>query len=104
MMGRMHRRKTANISLTPELTAFVESRVASGRYQTASEVVREALRLLEQREAQRISSIADLRREAEIGLAQAKAGRLTDGEVVFDRVLRKLKAGRPKAATRRRAG
>ncbi len=40
-----------NVSLTPELEAFVEAAVKSGRYGTASEAVREALRLLEEREA-----------------------------------------------------
>jgi putative addiction module CopG family antidote len=43
--------KSLNVSLTPELTRFITSRVASGRYQTASEVVRAALRLLERAEA-----------------------------------------------------
>jgi antitoxin ParD1/3/4 len=42
-------RVSLNVSLTPELEHFVESRVASGRYQTASEVIREGLRLLEER-------------------------------------------------------
>lgn len=40
-------RVSKNISLTPELEAFVDSQVASGQYQTASEVVRAALRLLQ---------------------------------------------------------
>jgi putative addiction module CopG family antidote len=39
-----------NVSLTPELERFTTDRVASGRYQTASEVVRAVLRLLEQDE------------------------------------------------------
>jgi antitoxin ParD1/3/4 len=43
-------RTTLNVSLTPELERFIAARVASGRYQTASEVVRAALRLLEQSE------------------------------------------------------
>ncbi|MFC1458456.1 type II toxin-antitoxin system ParD family antitoxin [Microvirga arabica] len=43
--------KSLNVSLTPELTRFITARVASGRYQTASEVVRAALRLLEREEA-----------------------------------------------------
>src|SRR5205085_11483455 len=42
-------RSSMNVSLTPELEKFVQSRVASGRYQTASEVIREGLRLLEER-------------------------------------------------------
>jgi len=43
-------RTSLNVSLTPELERFITARVASGRYQTASEVVRAGLRLLEQAE------------------------------------------------------
>lgn len=39
-----------NVSLTPELEDLVNEKVRSGFYQTASEVVREALRLLKQRD------------------------------------------------------
>lgn len=39
-----------NVSLTPELEKFVQEKVQSGRYTSASEVVREALRLMEKRE------------------------------------------------------
>jgi len=46
----MINRKTMNISLTPELERCVVDRVASGRYRSASEVVRAALRLLEREE------------------------------------------------------
>ena len=46
-------RTTVNISITPELDAFLQSRVRTGRYQTTSEVVREALRLLERHEQDR---------------------------------------------------
>ncbi len=46
-------RKTRNVSLTPELEAFVDGRVASGRYRSASEVVRAALRLLDEDERRR---------------------------------------------------
>jgi len=98
----MARRPTANISLTPELEAFISSRVASGRYQSASEVVREALRLLEQREQQRIASLEELRREVAVGLAQARAGELVDGPAAMRRIRDRL--ARPAASSRRRAG
>ncbi|MEO5820296.1 MAG: type II toxin-antitoxin system ParD family antitoxin [Vicinamibacteraceae bacterium] len=42
-----------NVSLTPELERLVNEKVESGLYQTASEVVREALRLLKDRDAER---------------------------------------------------
>jgi putative addiction module CopG family antidote len=44
-------RKSMNVSLTPELERFVAGRVASGRYQNNSEVVRAALRLLQVQES-----------------------------------------------------
>jgi len=46
----MRTRKTRNVSLAPELEALVDSKVASGRYRSASEVVRAALRLLDERD------------------------------------------------------
>ena len=45
--------KTRNVSLTPEIEAFINERVASGRFRSASEVVRAALRLLEDDEHRR---------------------------------------------------
>lgn len=54
-------RTTVNISITPELDAFLQARVQSGRYQTTSEVVREALRLLERKEAERDQAIRQLK-------------------------------------------
>lgn len=49
----MTMRKTMNVSITPELERSVADRVASGRYRTASEVVRAALRLLEKEEPEK---------------------------------------------------
>ena len=50
----MAERLTLNISLTPEQEQFVRAQVASGRFRTASEVMRESLRLLEEAEHQRV--------------------------------------------------
>ena len=49
-----------NVSLTPELERLVNEKVESGLYQTASEVVREALRLLKERDLAREQLRADV--------------------------------------------
>jgi len=54
-----------NVSLTPELEKFVASKVDSGRYNSASEVVREALRLLEEHERSRAAHLAELIRNSD---------------------------------------
>jgi antitoxin ParD1/3/4 len=86
----MASRVTLNVSLTPELEKFVESKVASGRYQSASEVVRDGLRLLEEREASRQAALEEVRRKIAVGLDQAERGELFDGEGVFREILEKL--------------
>lgn len=52
-----------NVSLTPELEKFVSTKVESGRYNSASEVVREALRLLEEHDQARSHQIAEFNEE-----------------------------------------
>jgi antitoxin ParD1/3/4 len=86
----MASRVTLNVSLTPELEKFVESRVESGRYLSASEVVREGLRLLEKRESSRQAALDEVRRKIVVGLEQAERGELFDGEEVFREILEKL--------------
>jgi len=77
-------RTTVNISLTPELDRFLQSRVKSGRYQTTSEVVREALRLLERQEREREEAFLQLKAKLKKGAAQAERGELLDGDEVFE--------------------
>ncbi len=76
-------RTTVNVSLTPELDAFLQARVNSGRYQTTSEVVREALRLLERQEQERDYAFQQLKAKLEQGAAEAERGELLDGDKVF---------------------
>jgi antitoxin ParD1/3/4 len=82
-MVAMPIRTTMNVSLTPELEKFVESRVATGRYQTASEVVREGLRLLEEQERQREAGFQVLKNKLKRGAAQAERGELVAGDKAF---------------------
>jgi antitoxin ParD1/3/4 len=49
----MPSKSSLNVSLTPELTAFITAKINSGRYRSASEVVRAALRLLDEHEQRR---------------------------------------------------
>ena len=57
-----------NISLTPQLEQMVKTKVASGLYGSASEVLREALRLLEERDRIHAMRIEELRAEIKKGL------------------------------------
>jgi antitoxin ParD1/3/4 len=63
-----------NVSLTPELERLVNQKVQSGMYSSASEVVREALRLLNEQEELRRRKLEDLRKELQIGLDQLDRG------------------------------
>lgn len=77
-------RTTVNVSITPELDSFLQSRVKSGRYQTTSEVVREALRLLERQEQEREETLKQLKAKLDRGAGQAERGEVIDGDEVFD--------------------
>lgn len=64
-----------NVNLTPQLEALVRSKVESGLYGSASEVVREALRLMEEHDRMRAAKLEQLRSEVRRGLdsGQSKA-------------------------------
>lgn len=63
-----------NVSLTNELENFIDGMVASGMYYSASEVVRDSLRLLKANEDFRATRLAELRKDVLIGYEQAKRG------------------------------
>ena len=69
------------VNLTPELEQLVANKVQSGRYNSASEVVLEALRFMEQKEELRAVQLHELRSRIDEGLAQAERGEGVDGEV-----------------------
>lgn len=68
---------TRNVVLTDPQAQFVEQLVASGRYQNASEVLREGLRLVQQREEAQASRLQVLREAIVIGMADIEEGRYT---------------------------
>ena len=69
---------TRNVVLTDRQADLVEKLVEFGRYQNGSEVLREGLRLLEQREAEDRAKLKALREAAKIGLDDIAAGRYRD--------------------------
>ena len=81
-----------NVSLTPQLEEFVREKVSSGLYNSASEVVREALRLMYSYEGLRASTLASLRRDVAAGSQQVEEGRVRefDPEAVKRRGREKL--------------
>jgi antitoxin ParD1/3/4 len=78
---------TRNVNLTEEMDQFVSSRIESGRYESASEVVRAALRTLEREELEHEAKVVALRSAIDEGEASGVA---RDG--VFERVRRKSAA------------
>jgi antitoxin ParD1/3/4 len=87
-----------NVSLTPELEHFVQTKVTTGRYTSASEVVREALRLLEDHDKARSAQLDEFRSETDRRLASLNRGEGIDGEKVFAQIREKSNSRRQKRA------
>ena len=75
------------ISLTPDLEKFVDGKVESGFYSSASEVIRDSLRLLKEHDEMRVK----WREQIEQGWLQAQRGELVDGGVAFDKLEARIK-------------
>jgi antitoxin ParD1/3/4 len=82
----MPKRETRTLSFTPEHAALVRACVCSGLYQSASEVVRAALRLLEDQEAKREAELDRLRALVERGVGQLDRGEVVAAEDVLRRL------------------
>lgn len=78
-----------NVSLTPELEHLVQEKVASGMYHSASEVIREGLRLLKEQDDIRQYRLEQLRKEIAVGLKDLQEGR---SRVLDETVLEGIKA------------
>ncbi|HXJ93973.1 MAG TPA: type II toxin-antitoxin system ParD family antitoxin [Terriglobia bacterium] len=72
-----------NVDLTPELEMLVHNKVKTGRYNSVSEVVREALLLFEERDRTRSLQLRELRKKINAGWASLERGEGIDGEEFF---------------------
>jgi antitoxin ParD1/3/4 len=86
---------TRNINLTEHLDHFVERQVSSGRYSNASEIVREALRLLEEEEQVRQAKLKALRQAAKQGLEEIDQGKgiVLKGKKAVKQFVKEIEAG-----------
>ncbi len=71
---------TRNVVLTDHNEKMIADLVASGRYQNASEVLRDGLRLIEERAAREAAKLKALRAAVQVGLDDLEAGRFIDVE------------------------
>lgn len=86
-----------NVSLTPKLEKYIQKKVESGRYTSASEVVREALRLLEQEDV-RERELREFRAKLDRRLASLDRGEGIDGEKFMEDLRKRTKALQRKSA------
>lgn len=75
-----------NVSLTPELEKLIQLKVNTGLYNSASEVIREALRLLFEKDMIKKQQLQDLNNDIKIGITAAENGQISNGEDVYDRL------------------
>jgi antitoxin ParD1/3/4 len=87
-----------NVSLTPELEKFVSAKVEAGRYNSASEVVREALRLLEEHDQNRATRLGEFNQELGRRLGSLDSGRHVKPAEARDRLKRKSEQRRKSKA------
>jgi len=77
------------ISLTPQFEVLIKQKVESGFYHSVSEVVREALQLLEERDYLQKKRLEELRKDIAAGIEQIDRGELIDGQTVFETLRQK---------------
>ncbi|MEH2061915.1 MAG: type II toxin-antitoxin system ParD family antitoxin [Nostoc sp.] len=81
-----------NISLTTELEQFIQSQVASGKYNSNEEVILAGIKLLEERERIYKGRFEELQREIAIGVEQLDRGERLDGREVIEQLRQKNQA------------
>jgi antitoxin ParD1/3/4 len=85
-----------NVNLGSVFDEFVARLLKTGHYQSQSEILREGLRLLKEREELKELRLTELRREITAGIREADQGKFVDGKDAFARI-------REKSAQRKRS-
>ncbi len=83
-----------NVNLGTVFDQFVADLLKTGHYQSQSEILREGLRLLKEREELKQLRLAELRKQIAIGTEQARQGKVIDGEAVFTEIRKKSQEAR----------
>ncbi|MEH2304791.1 type II toxin-antitoxin system ParD family antitoxin [Nostoc sp.] len=83
-----------NIQLKAEYEQFIQTRIATGRYENAEDVIAKALKLLEEWENGYQEWEEETQKKIAIGLASIERGDLIDGEAVMARLSEKLRKAR----------
>ena len=81
-----------NVSLTPDLEKYVQEKVGTGRYRSSSEVVREALRLLEEKDQERAQRLFLLKKEIQQGVDSGPSKSLDMKAVIAEAKARQERA------------
>lgn len=79
-----------NISLTSELESYIQEKVSSGLYTSASEVVRESLRMMHHADEMQQQSIAQLNHAIDIGMDQLNAGKKIPASETYNALKQKI--------------
>jgi antitoxin ParD1/3/4 len=80
----------SSFTLGAHFEGFIRRQVGSGRYASASEVVRDSLRLLEEQESERAARLQVLRTQIDVGAA---SGPSIPAATVFENVRRRIAEG-----------
>jgi antitoxin ParD1/3/4 len=86
----MVRGSTLNVSLTPSLDRYVREKVDSGNYESASEVIRESLRLSQTIEQTQELFWVAAREKVAVARKQVAQGRVVDGPAEMDKIIAEL--------------
>ena len=79
-----------NVNLGPVFDEFVAKMLKTGLYQSQSEILREGLRLLKEREELKKSRLAEIRKGIAVGIGQADRGEFVDGPKALRKIRRKI--------------